>query len=83
MVLWSGNSQQALQSLFRSEHDFRLLKLIANDLPEPRGVNAAAAAAFGEMPIFAGWALAPFGVNAGVKEGDSTLRDFFGLQHSA
>ena len=43
-------------------------------------MNAAAAAAFGEIPSFAGCALLVLGVNVGVKAGDSTLRDFFGLQ---
>lgn len=44
-------------------------------LPDPRGVNVAAAAALGEMPTLTGTALPVFGV----KEGDSTLRDFFEL----
>jgi len=49
-------------------------------VPEPLGVNAAAAAALGDMPIFlvcttAGCAASVLGVN----EGDSTLKDFFGL----
>lgn len=43
-------------------------------------MNAAATAALGEMPSLAGCALAAFGVKVGVKAGDSTLRDFLGLQ---
>lgn len=45
-------------------------------------MNAAAAAALGDMPmLLAGCRLAgcAFGV-LGVKDGDSTLNDFFGLQ---
>lgn len=50
------------------------------DLPEPLGVKAATAAAFGEIPSLAGCALAVFGVKLGVNAGESTLRDFFGLR---
>jgi hypothetical protein len=43
-------------------------------------VNAAAAAALGEMPIFLACTTAGCAANVlGVKEGDSTLKDFFGL----
>lgn len=49
-------------------------------VPEPRGVNVAAAAAFGEMPIFLACVTAGCAASVlGVKEGDSTLKDFFGL----
>ena len=51
-------------------------------IPDPLGVKAAAVAAFGDMPIFTGWALPPFGVNAGVKAGDSTFRVFFWLRYT-
>jgi len=48
-------------------------------VPEPRGVNVAAAAAFGEMPIFLACVTAGCAASVlGVKEGDSTLKDFFG-----
>lgn len=45
-------------------------------LPEPRGVNVAAAAAFGDMPRFLTGCTFPV---LGVKEGESTVRDFFAL----
>ena len=48
-------------------------------IPEPLGVKAAAVAALGEMPTLTGCAFPLLGVKAGVKDGDSTLRDFFGL----
>jgi hypothetical protein len=49
-------------------------------VPEPLGVNVAAAAAFGDMPIFLACATAGCAASVlGVKEGDSTLKDFFGL----
>jgi hypothetical protein len=49
-------------------------------VPEPRGVNVAAAAAFGDMPIFLACVAAGCAASVlGVKEGDSTLKDFFGL----
>lgn len=43
-------------------------------VPEPLGVNVAAAAAFGDMPMFFGCAGCAASV-LGVKEGDSTLND--------
>jgi hypothetical protein len=49
-------------------------------VPEPLGVNAAAAAALGDMPIFLACTTAGCAASVlGVKEGDSTLKDFFGL----
>lgn len=42
-------------------------------------MKAAAWAALGEMPAFAGCALEPLGVKFGVKAGESTLSDFFAL----
>lgn len=43
-------------------------------------MNVAAAAAFGDMPMFLAWATAGCAASVlGVKEGDSTLKDFFGL----
>lgn len=50
------------------------------NIPEPLGVNAAAVAALGDMPNFAGCALAGLGVSVGVKAGESTLRALFALQ---
>ncbi len=47
---------------------------------DPLGVKAAAAAAFGEIPAFAGSTVAVVGVRFGVKAGDSTLSAFRGLQ---
>lgn len=45
-------------------------------VPEPRGVNAAAAAAFGDIPMFLGCVIAGCAASVfGVKEGDSTLKD--------
>ena len=40
----------------------------------------AAVTALGEMPSLTGCAATILGVNIGVKDGDSTLRLFFGLQ---
>ena len=47
-------------------------------IPDPRGVNAAAVAAFGDSPLTV-CAFAALGVKFGVKDGDSTLRLFLAL----
>lgn len=65
------------------ERQWKLSSALSNEqgaLPDPLGVKAAAAAAFGDMPSLAGCAFVVVGVKFGVKAGDSTLRDFFGLQ---
>jgi hypothetical protein len=75
---WSVNMQQELRCLPAHQH-LHTAPPDLNHSPEPRGVNVAAIAALGEIPIFfAGCTFTDFGV----KAGDSTFKDFLSLMKS-